>query len=83
MELDEARLSAKQLKQKLDHQGELLCHKSEELRLMSEQRTLTSMSSELLALQTELTEVEGVKVMYLGCFLILLQNISTCSCNCS
>ncbi|XP_028612339.1 protein Spindly [Grammomys surdaster] len=61
VELDEARLSEKQLKQKLDHQGELLSHKSEELRLMSEQRVLNSMSSEVLALQTELTEVEGVK----------------------
>ncbi|GAB1295929.1 Protein Spindly [Apodemus speciosus] len=60
-ELDEARLSEKQLKQKLDHQGQLLSHKSEELRLMSEQRVHNNMSSELLALQTELTEMEGVK----------------------
>ncbi|XP_021032943.1 protein Spindly [Mus caroli] len=61
VELDEARLGEKQLKQKLDLQGELLAHKSEELRLLSEQRVLSSMSSELLALQTELTAAEGVK----------------------
>lgn len=61
VELDEARLGEKQLKQKLDLQGELLAHKSEELRLLSEQRVLSSMSSELLALETELTAAEGVK----------------------
>lgn len=83
MELDEARLSEKQLKQKLDHQGELLSHKSEELRLLSEQRALSSVSSELLSLQTELTEAEGVKVTHSGCFLVLLQSISARSCNCS
>lgn len=36
MELDEARLSEKPLKQKLDHQEEVLAHKSEELGLMTE-----------------------------------------------
>ncbi|KAF7467735.1 Hypothetical predicted protein [Marmota monax] len=35
-ELDEARLSEKQLKHKVDHQKELLSHKSEEIRMMSE-----------------------------------------------
>jgi hypothetical protein len=64
VELDEARLGEKQLKQKLDLQGELLAHKSEELRLLSEQRVLSSMSSELLALETELTAAEGVKVIH-------------------
>ncbi|XP_040604384.1 protein Spindly [Mesocricetus auratus] len=61
VELDESRLSEKQLKQKLDHQKDVLAHKSEELRLMSEQRMLNSVSSEVLALQIELTEMEGVK----------------------
>lgn len=64
MELDESRLSEKQLKQKLDHQKDVLAHKSEELRLMTEQRMLNSVSSEVLALQIELTEMEGVKVIY-------------------
>ncbi|KAH0501272.1 Protein Spindly [Microtus ochrogaster] len=62
VELDEARLSEKQLKQKLDHQKEVLAHKSEELRLMTEQRMLNSMSSEVLALQIELNEMEDVKI---------------------
>ncbi|XP_021487217.1 protein Spindly [Meriones unguiculatus] len=61
VELDEARLSEKQLKQKLEDQEELLSRKSEELRLMPEQRSHSSMSSEVLALQIELTEMEGVK----------------------
>ncbi|XP_035303808.1 protein Spindly isoform X2 [Cricetulus griseus] len=61
VELDESRLSEKQLKQKLDHQKDVLAHKSEELRLMTEQRMLNSVSSEVLALQIELTEMEGVK----------------------
>ena len=74
MELDEARLSEKQLKQKLDHQEEVLAHKSEELRLMSEQRMLNSMSSEVLALQIELTEMEGMKVIYIsGVFSFLIR----------
>ncbi|XP_077899241.1 protein Spindly-like isoform X7 [Ictidomys tridecemlineatus] len=59
-ELDEARLSEKQLKHKVDHQKELLSHKSEEIRMMSE-RVHESMSSEMLALQVELTEMESVK----------------------
>ena len=62
MELDEVRLSEKQLKQKLDHQEEVLAHKSEELWLMTEQRMLNSMSSEVLALQIELNDIEGVKI---------------------
>nr|XP_017196736.2 protein Spindly isoform X1 [Oryctolagus cuniculus]XP_051699547.1 protein Spindly isoform X1 [Oryctolagus cuniculus] len=59
-ELDEARLSEKQLKHKVDHQKELLSCKSEEIRVMSE-RVHESMSSEMLALQIELTEMESVK----------------------
>lgn len=61
MELDKARLSDKQLKQKLDHQEELLCHESEELQLMSQHSVLNSKSSKRLALQTEPSEAEGVK----------------------
>ncbi|XP_023370666.1 protein Spindly isoform X2 [Otolemur garnettii] len=60
VELDEARLSEKQLKHQVDHQKELLSCKSEELRVMSE-RVHESMSSEMLALQIELTETESVK----------------------
>lgn len=87
MELDEARLSEKQLKQKLDHQEEVLARKSEELRLMSEQRMGNSMSSEVLALQIELTEMEGVKVIYISgvssfYFRIVLHVLRTC-CSCS
>lgn len=59
-ELDEARLSEKQLKHKVDHQKELLSRKSEEMRVMSE-RVHESMSSEVLALQIELTEMESMK----------------------
>ncbi|XP_036851104.1 protein Spindly isoform X3 [Manis javanica] len=59
-ELDEARLSEKQLKHKVDHQKELLSCKSEEMRIMSE-RVHESMSSEMLALQIELTEMESMK----------------------
>ncbi|XP_045407159.1 protein Spindly isoform X1 [Lemur catta] len=60
VELDEARLSEKQLKHQVDHQKELLSYKSEELRTMSE-RVHESMSSEMLALQIELTETESMK----------------------
>ncbi|XP_053423156.1 protein Spindly isoform X4 [Nycticebus coucang] len=60
VELDEARLSEKQLKHQVDHQKELLSCKSEELRVMSE-RVHESMSSEMLALQIELTETESMK----------------------
>ncbi|XP_003473238.1 protein Spindly isoform X2 [Cavia porcellus] len=59
-ELDEARLSEKQLKHKVDHQKELLAHKSEEIQMMSE-RVHESMSSEMLALQIELTNTESMK----------------------
>lgn len=59
-ELDEARLSEKQLKHKVDHQKELLSCKSKEMRIMSE-RVHESMSSEMLALQIELTEMESIK----------------------
>ncbi|XP_009207810.3 protein Spindly isoform X1 [Papio anubis] len=60
VELDEARLSEKQLKHQVDHQKELLSCKSEELRVMSE-RVQESMSSEMLALQIELTEMGSMK----------------------
>uniref|UniRef100_A0A2K6UTE9 Protein Spindly n=1 Tax=Saimiri boliviensis boliviensis TaxID=39432 RepID=A0A2K6UTE9_SAIBB len=60
VELDEARLSEKQLKHQIDHQKELLSCKSEELRIMSG-RVQESMSSEMLALQIELTEMESMK----------------------
>ncbi|KAM3925806.1 protein Spindly isoform 2-T2 [Leptodactylus fuscus] len=59
-ELDEARLSEKQLKHKLDHQTELLANKSEELRMMSE-RAHETMSSEMLTLQLEINELESAK----------------------
>ncbi|XP_059971180.1 protein Spindly-like [Mesoplodon densirostris] len=59
-ELDEARLSEKQLKHKVDHQKELLSCKSEEMRIMCE-RVHESISSETLALQIELTEMQSMK----------------------
>ncbi|XP_077122195.1 protein Spindly isoform X4 [Ranitomeya variabilis] len=59
-ELDEARLSEKQLKHKVDHQTELLANKSEELRAISE-RAQESMTSETLALQLEVNELESSK----------------------
>lgn len=49
VELDEARLSEKQLKQKLDHQEEVLAHKSEGLWLMEGVKT---------ALQEEVNELQ-------------------------
>ncbi|OXB61260.1 hypothetical protein ASZ78_004745, partial [Callipepla squamata] len=59
-ELDEARLSEKQLRHKVDHQKEIIAAKSEELHMMSE-RVHETMSSEMLNLQMELTELESVK----------------------
>ncbi|KFQ31131.1 Protein Spindly, partial [Mesitornis unicolor] len=59
-ELDEARLSEKQLRHKVDHQREIIAAKSEELHMMSE-RVHETMSSELLNLQIELTELECAK----------------------
>ncbi|XP_060053120.1 protein Spindly isoform X2 [Erinaceus europaeus] len=59
-ELDEARLSEKQLKHKIDHQKELLASKSEEIQKMSE-HAHESMSAELLTLQVELTHTENQK----------------------
>ncbi|KAM6251720.1 protein Spindly isoform 2-T2 [Porphyrio hochstetteri] len=59
-ELDETRLSEKQLKHKVDHQKEIIAAKSEELHMMSE-RVHETMSSEMLNLQIELTELESVK----------------------
>ncbi|XP_060620997.2 protein Spindly isoform X1 [Anolis sagrei] len=59
-ELDEALLSEKQLKHKVDHLKELMASKSEELRLMSE-RVHDTMSSEVLNLQLELQAVEQAK----------------------
>lgn len=49
MKLDEARLSEEQLKQKLDHQEEVLAHKAEELWLMEGVKT---------ALQEEVNELQ-------------------------
>nr|XP_027324390.1 protein Spindly isoform X1 [Anas platyrhynchos]XP_027324391.1 protein Spindly isoform X1 [Anas platyrhynchos]XP_027324392.1 protein Spindly isoform X1 [Anas platyrhynchos]XP_027324393.1 protein Spindly isoform X1 [Anas platyrhynchos]XP_027324395.1 protein Spindly isoform X1 [Anas platyrhynchos] len=59
-ELDETRLSEKQLRHKVDHQKEIIAAKSEELHMMSE-RVHETMSSEMLNLQMELTELESVK----------------------
>ncbi|XP_040200616.1 protein Spindly isoform X2 [Rana temporaria] len=59
-ELDEARLSEKQLHQKLGHQAEMLANKSEELRMMSE-RGHETMSSEMLTIQVEMHELESAK----------------------
>ncbi|KAM8798997.1 protein Spindly isoform 2-T2 [Eudromia elegans] len=59
-ELDETRLSEKQLRHKVDHQKEIIASKSEELHMMSE-RVHETMSSEMLNLQMELTELESVK----------------------
>ncbi|XP_053935886.1 protein Spindly isoform X3 [Cuculus canorus] len=59
-ELDETRLSEKQLRHKVDHQKEIIAAKSEELRMMSE-RVHETMSSEMLNLQMELTELESMK----------------------
>lgn len=59
-ELDEARLNAKQLSHKLEHQSEALNAKTEELRMMSE-RVHESMSSEMLSLQIEKTELENAR----------------------
>ncbi|XP_040298759.1 protein Spindly [Bufo bufo] len=59
-ELDEARLSEKQLKHKLDHQIELLANKSEELHIMSE-RAHETMSSEMVTLQNEISDLESAK----------------------
>lgn len=82
-ELDEARLSESQLKEKLTHQQELLRCKSEELRKMSD-RVHESLSSEMLALQIELSETENAKVIYMVCFrrsFFILAYIFTCFCN--
>lgn len=82
--MDEARLSEKQLKHKVDHQKELLSRKSEEMRVMSE-RVHESMSSEVLALQVELMEMERMKVIFMAhvCsgFFPLFCTYFTCFCN--
>lgn len=65
-ELDETRLSEKQLRHKVDHQKEIIAAKSEELHVMSE-RVHETMSSEMLNLQIELTELESAKVCH--CYL--------------
>ncbi|KFV06470.1 PREDICTED: protein Spindly [Pterocles gutturalis] len=59
-ELDETRLSEKQLRHKVDHQKEIIAAKSEELHMMSE-RVHETMSSEMLHLQLELTELQSTK----------------------
>ncbi|XP_063148517.1 protein Spindly isoform X2 [Candoia aspera] len=59
-ELDEALLSEKQLKHKVDHLKDVIASKSEELRIMSE-RVQETMSSEVLSLQLELLSFEQGK----------------------
>ncbi|XP_067422778.1 protein Spindly isoform X2 [Emydura macquarii macquarii] len=59
-DLDETRLSEKQLKHKVNHQKGVINAKSEELHMMSE-RVHETMSSEMLNLQIELMELENVK----------------------
>ncbi|XP_036247843.1 LOW QUALITY PROTEIN: protein Spindly [Molothrus ater] len=58
-ELDETRLSEKQLRQKVEHQKEIIAAKSENC-MMSE-RVHETMSSEMLSLQIELTELQSQK----------------------
>lgn len=60
-ELDEARLSDRQLRHKLELQSEMLSSKSEELRALSE-RAHETMSSEVLGLQIDKTELEAARV---------------------
>ncbi|XP_048883900.1 protein Spindly isoform X2 [Brienomyrus brachyistius] len=60
-ELDEARLSEKQLRHKLDLQAEALANRTEELRALTE-RAHETMSSEVLELQVERAELEAAKV---------------------
>ncbi|XP_066572610.1 protein Spindly [Amia ocellicauda] len=59
-ELDETRLSEKQLRHKLELQAESLSSKTEELRALTE-RTHETMSSEMLELQMEKIELETAK----------------------
>ncbi|NXS93590.1 SPDLB protein, partial [Jacana jacana] len=59
-ELDETRLSEKQLRHKVDHQKEIIAAKTEELRMMSE-RVHETMSSEMLNLQIEIIELGRLK----------------------
>lgn len=60
-ELDEALLSEKQLKHKVDHLKDVIASKAEELHIMSE-RVQETMSSEVLSLQLELLSLEQGKV---------------------
>ncbi|XP_023650742.1 protein Spindly [Paramormyrops kingsleyae] len=60
-ELDEARLSEKQLRHKLDLQAETLANRTEELRALTE-RAHETMSSEVLELQVERAELVAAKV---------------------
>ncbi|KAJ8015235.1 hypothetical protein DPEC_G00024030 [Dallia pectoralis] len=59
-ELDEAQLSEKQLKHKLELQAESLHNKMEELRVLTE-RANETMSSEVMELQVERVELEAAK----------------------
>uniref|UniRef100_A0A8C5S9Y6 Spindle apparatus coiled-coil protein 1 n=1 Tax=Laticauda laticaudata TaxID=8630 RepID=A0A8C5S9Y6_LATLA len=59
-ELEEALLSEKQLKHKVDHLKDVIASKSEELHIMSE-RVQETMSSEMLSLQLELQSLEQGK----------------------
>ncbi|XP_064185492.1 protein Spindly [Anguilla rostrata] len=60
VELEEARLSEKQLRHKLDVQAESLREKAEELRALTE-RAHETMSTEMLELQVERAELESAK----------------------
>nr|XP_015205193.1 PREDICTED: protein Spindly [Lepisosteus oculatus] len=59
-ELDEARLSERQLRHKLELQAEALSSKTEELRMMAE-RSQETLSSEMMELQMEKAELETAK----------------------
>ena len=60
-ELDEVRLSEKQLRHKLELQTETLSIKMEELRFVTE-RTHETLSTEMMELQVERMELEAAKV---------------------
>ncbi|KAG8128760.1 hypothetical protein E2320_015544 [Naja naja] len=59
-ELEEALLSEKQLKHKVDHLKDVIASKSEELHIMSE-RVQETMSSEMLSLELQLQSLEQGK----------------------
>ncbi|KAM6924027.1 protein Spindly [Xenentodon cancila] len=59
--LDEAQLTEKQLKHKLDVQTEVLSNRMEELRALNEQ-TQSSMTSEMMEVQVKIMELDSIKV---------------------